>query len=95
MICGNFHQNVIKEKMRICESSSAELFREAASLFLDDVYARISDLESNAQTFVADLIYNHACLSAYIQKYKRAISVKEMVQLELQRKKHLNATSIS
>ena len=42
--------------MRICESSSAELFREAASFFLDDVYTRISDLETNAQMFGADLV---------------------------------------
>ena len=56
--------------MRICESSSAELFREAASFFLDGVYTRISDLESNAQMFGADLVYHHACLSDYIHKYK-------------------------
>ena len=42
--------------MRICESSSAELFREAASFFLDDVNTRISDLETNAQMFGADLV---------------------------------------
>ena len=77
MICGNFQHNGIKEKMQICESSSAELFREAASFFLDDVYTRISDLKSNAQMFGADLVYHHTCLSAYIQKYKRAISAKE------------------
>ena len=81
--------------MRICESSSAELFREAALFFLDDGYAPISELASNAQMFGADLVYHHGCLSAYIQKYKRAISVKEVVQLELQRKKYLNATSTS
>ena len=42
--------------MRICESSSAELFREAGSFFLDDVYTCISDLETNAQMFGADLV---------------------------------------
>ena len=77
MICGNFQHNGTKEKTQICESSSAELFREAASFFLDDVYTRISDLKSNAQMFGADLVYHHTCLSAYIQKYKRAISAKE------------------
>ena len=69
MICGNFQLNGIKEKMRICESSSAELFREAASFFLDGVYTSISDLESNAQMVGADLVYHHACLSDYIHKY--------------------------
>ena len=43
--------------------------------FLDNVYTRISDLENNAQMFGVDLVYDHACLSAYIQKYKRAKSV--------------------
>ena len=56
--------------MQICESSSAELFREAASFFLDDTYTRITNLENNAHMFSADLVYHHACLSAYIQKYK-------------------------
>ena len=42
--------------MRICESFSAELSGEAASFFLDDVYTRISDLETNAQMFGADLV---------------------------------------
>ena len=73
--------------MRICESSSAELFREAASFFLDDVYTRISDLETNAQMFGADLVQHHACLSAYIQKYKRAISVKECGPIRVTKKK--------
>ena len=75
MICGNFHQNAIKEKMRICESSSAELFREAALFFHDDVYARISELARNAQMFGADLVYHHACLSAYIK------NISELYQL--------------
>ena len=50
--------------MPICESSSAGLFREVASFFLDDVSTRISDLESNVQMFGADLVYHHACVSA-------------------------------
>ena len=66
---------------------SAELFREAASFFLDDVYTRISDLKSNAQMFGADLVYHHTCLSAYIQKYKRAISVKESGPIRFTKKK--------
>ena len=73
--------------MRICESSSAELFREAASFSLDDVYNCISDLESNAQMFGADVVYHRACLSAYIQKYKRAISVKESGPIRVTKKK--------
>ena len=92
MICGNFQHNGIKEKIPICESTSAGLFREVASFFLDDVSTRISNLESNVQMFGADLVYHYACVSAYIQNHKRAISVKEN---ELQRKKYLNATSIS
>ena len=86
MICGNFQLNGIKEKMRICESSSAELFREAASFSLDNVYNCISDLESNAQMFGADVVYHRACLSAYIQKYKRAISVKERGPIRVTKK---------
>ena len=62
--------------MRICESFSAELSGEAASFFLDDVYTRISDLESN-----------HVCLSACIQKQKRAISVKESGLIRVTKKK--------
>ena len=73
--------------MRICESFSAELFGEAASFFLDDVYTRISDLDSNAQMFRADLYYNHVCLSACIQKQKRAISVKESGLIRVTKKK--------
>ena len=73
--------------MRICESFSAELSGEAASFFLDDVYTRISDLESNAQMFGADLYYHHVCLSACIQKQKRAISVKESGLIRVTKKK--------
>ena len=73
--------------MRICESSSAELFREAASFFLDGVYTRISDLESNAQMVGAGLVYHHACLSDYIHKYNWAISVKESDPIRVTKKK--------
>ena len=72
--------------MKICESSSAELLREAASFFLDDTYTRITNLENNAHMFSADLVYHHACLSAYIQKYKRAISVKESRAIRVKKK---------
>ena len=37
--------------------------------------------------FGADLVYHHACLSAYIQKYKRAISVKESGPIRFTKKK--------
>ena len=37
--------------------------------------------------FGADPIYHHACLSAYIQKYKRAISVKESGPIRFTKKK--------
>ena len=37
--------------------------------------------------FGADPIYHHACLSAYIQKYKRAISVKENGPIRVAKKK--------
>ena len=73
--------------MRICESFSAELFGEAASFLLDDVYTRISDLESNAQMFGAGLYYHHVCLSACIQKQKRVISVKESGPIRVTKKK--------
>lgn len=33
--------------MQICESSGAELFREAVLFFLDNFYTPISDLDSN------------------------------------------------
>ena len=86
MICGNFEHNGIKKKCEFVKVLSAELFREAASFFLDDVYTRISDLKSNAQMFGADLVYHHTCLSAYIQKYKRAISVKERGPIRVTKK---------
>ena len=78
--------NETKEKMQICESSSAELSREAASFFLVDVYTRISNLKSNTHMFGADLIYHHACLSAYIQNIRRLYQLRKVVQLEFQRK---------
>ena len=73
--------------MLICESFSAELFGEAASFLLDDVYTRISDLQSNAQMFGAGLYYHHVCLSACIQIQKRVISVKESGPIRVTKKK--------
>ena len=55
--------------------------------FLDNVYARISDLKNNVQMFGVDLVYHHACLSAYIQKYKQAKSVKESGPIRVTKKK--------
>ena len=41
--------------MRICESSSAELFQEAALFFPDDIYTHISDLGSNTQIYKEEI----------------------------------------
>lgn len=44
--------------------------------------------------FGTDLVYHHACLSAYIQKYKRAISVNKSGPIIITKKKiferHIN-----
>ena len=37
--------------MRICESSSAELFHEVALFFLNEIYTHISHLSSNAPKY--------------------------------------------
>ena len=74
VVCGKKQLNGIKEKSRICESNRVQLFREAASFQLDDVYTRIFDLHNDSSIFGADLYYHHSCLAAYIQKYKRSIN---------------------
>ena len=42
---------------------------ETAICFMDDVYARICDLEEPNSIFAADLFYHTNCFPGYIFKY--------------------------
>ena len=76
-ICGQAENRGIRQKFRICESESAENFREATLFFQDEVYIRTYDLQDASKVFGADLYYHLTCLSSYINKYHRAKAKKE------------------
>ena len=54
-ICGQAKNRRIRQKFRICESESAENFREATLFLQDDVYIRTCDLQDASKVFGADL----------------------------------------
>ena len=69
IICGQAQNSGIRQKFRICESESAENFREATLFLQDEVYIRTCDLQDASKVFGADLYYHRTCLPSYINKY--------------------------
>jgi hypothetical protein len=62
-----------RTKYRICESERANTFLSAASFFQDDVFCRVSDLNSEFRVFAADLYDHPNCMRGYLQKYEYAM----------------------
>ena len=77
VICGQYSRNGIRSKYRISETQRAENLQNAAKYFMDEVYIRVSDLDSVSKIFAADLYCHSSCYSNYIRKWNTEISASE------------------
>lgn len=80
IVCGKQKYGEESTKYRLSEEKAANKFLAAVFHFQDDVFHRVSDLDSKEKVFAADLFYHHICLARYIGKYDSAL--KECVHTE-------------
>ena len=57
-------------KYRINEKGRAQSLRDTAKFLRDEVYTRISDLDSDEHMFSADIYYRQKCFAQYLQNYQ-------------------------
>ena len=69
VICWKRQHNKITEKFRICELERAKFLLQAATLFQDEVFTRISDLSDESSIIAADLYCHKSCISGYKVKF--------------------------
>ena len=60
------------QRHKVLEDPWTEELMETAKFLMDDVYARICDLEEPNSIFAADLFYHTNCFPGYIFKYNTA-----------------------
>ena len=70
VICGKIQENGNSTKYRISKKGRAQSLREAAKFLGDEVYTRISDLDSDERMFSADIYYHQKCFAQYLQNYQ-------------------------
>lgn len=63
----------IYEKSKLCESDCVKIFLGSKLLFLDDVYARICDLEYVTSIFGVNLLFHKNCITSFFMRNKRNI----------------------
>ena len=63
----------IYEKFNIYKSVCVKIFLGSSLFFLDDVYARICDLEYDASIYGVNLLFHENCITSYFMRYKRRI----------------------
>ena len=63
----------IYEKFKIYKSVCVKIFLGSSLFFLDDVYARICDLEYVTSIYGVNLLFHKKCITSYFMIYKRKI----------------------
>lgn len=67
----------VREKFRICTSDGASRFLAAAQYLQDEVFCRVSDLETVDDVFAADLYCHAVCSRRYLRRYEDAVNEKD------------------
>ena len=83
VICGHIKHNGEYNKYRICESTRAEKFLEAAMFLKDDTYTRTCDLNSTSSIFGADIYYHKNCFKKYLKNYANQTKGKVLEKSKL------------
>ena len=65
VICDKVQDKGISTKYRVSEKCRAENLIEAAFFLQDNVYTKISDLDTSQKVFGADVFYHDNCLKQY------------------------------